>query len=309
MEKKLTETDQKLQDFVLSEIFCDLEMKCEHISFSNEVDCSLFFAGCPVDTYAKFAANTVKIINEHSLIGLDSLDYETWVMVCNVIYEALYAGLADEESTCALYVYALKDDKNSKDLIDWFLKNDEWIETIIGDFDLLEDSQWLHWLDIAESISWPIMPTGIPIRAHLFSMDRHVPKWDEENYTQAQKFYKKLKHHNPNNVDGKKIQTKKTVEHKEPGNVYLMVNNMNGRIKIGKTSDATPVYRERTLQSQEPDVSLLFYKQVLYMSKTERFLHSVFKDSRFRGEWFDLNEEHIKQAKAMIKKAVCEPIH
>ena len=36
-----------------------------------------------------------------------------------------------------------------------------------------------------------------------------------------------------------------------------MRNNLTGKHKIGKSID--PTFREKTLQSQEPDVTLLFY--------------------------------------------------
>jgi len=87
------------------------------------------------------------------------------------------------------------------------------------------------------------------------------------------------------------------------GNVYLMKSDRNGRIKIGRTKDK-PVYREKTLQSQEPEVRLIFHREVLYMNETERYLHSLFDSKRFRGEWFDLSEDDIKKAKSIIKKGI-----
>ena len=304
-------TEEELQGFVLAEIYNDLCQKNEQkIQWPDDhVICNRFFEGCPIDIYAQFASKTVNLINDHTLGGIDELDYNIWVMASNVIYESLYAGLADDESTSALYLHALKGDKHYEDLKSWFLNNHEsWIETILGDFDPLEDSNWLHWLDVSSSAGWG-SKNELPVLAYLSNIERHIPRWDEKLYDKAIKEYHEITQTADSNEDTKKEETAKPVDVVEHGNVYLMVNNINGRIKIGKTSDETPVYRERTLQSQEPDVTLLFYKKVLYMSKTERFLHSFFKDQRFRGEWFDLNEEHIKQAQAMITKAVGEPIH
>jgi hypothetical protein len=88
----------------------------------------------------------------------------------------------------------------------------------------------------------------------------------------------------------------------ESGNVYLMKSDRNGRIKIGRTKDE-PVYRERTLQSQEPEVNLIFYRKVSDMSETERCLHKLFASMRFRGEWFDLSKEDIEYAKSIIERA------
>ena len=87
------------------------------------------------------------------------------------------------------------------------------------------------------------------------------------------------------------------------GNVYLMKSDRNGRIKIGRTKDK-PVYREKTLQSQEPEVRLIFHREVLYMNETERYLHSLFDSKRFRGEWFDLSGDDIEKAKSIIKKGI-----
>ena len=92
-------------------------------------------------------------------------------------------------------------------------------------------------------------------------------------------------------------------EYTEVGNVYLMKSDRNGRVKIGRTKDK-PVYRERTLQSQEPEVRLIFHREVLYMNETEKYLHRFFKRKRFRGEWFDLSEDDIEKAKSIIKKGV-----
>ena len=96
-----------------------------------------------------------------------------------------------------------------------------------------------------------------------------------------------------------KIQQEKI---KYKGNVYLMINNLNGRVKIGITKNK-PKYRERALQSQEPDIKLLFHKNVLFMRETERYLHKLFDSRRFRGEWFDLSKEEIEEAKSIIERA------
>jgi len=92
-------------------------------------------------------------------------------------------------------------------------------------------------------------------------------------------------------------------QYTEVGNVYLMKSDLNGRIKIGRTKDK-PVYRERTLQSQEPEVNLIFHREVLHMNETERYLHTLFDSKRFRGEWFDLSGDDIEKAKSIIKKGI-----
>ena len=93
----------------------------------------------------------------------------------------------------------------------------------------------------------------------------------------------------------------KLTEYTEVGNVYLMKSDLNGRIKIGRTK-GKPVYRERTLQSQEPEVSIIFYRKVENMNETERFLHNLFASKRLRGEWFELSNDDIEKAKSFLEE-------
>jgi len=71
--------------------------------------------------------------------------------------------------------------------------------------------------------------------------------------------------------------------------IYLMRNNTNGFFKIGFSK--SPSYRETTLQSQEPDITLIF--QMLGGPSLEKVLHQKFRKQRIRGEWFRLSEEDI----------------
>jgi len=76
------------------------------------------------------------------------------------------------------------------------------------------------------------------------------------------------------------------------GNIYLMKNNRNGYTKIGFTKN-NPKFRERTLQSEEPEINLILsYKGNL---QDEENLHNQFDKKCIRGEWFDLNEEDFKE--------------
>jgi hypothetical protein len=68
-----------------------------------------------------------------------------------------------------------------------------------------------------------------------------------------------------------------------------MVNHDNGFYKIGKS--IKPEFRERTLQSNEPNVELLAYCDSNIIS--ENALHKKFKDKRIRGEWFNLNKDDV----------------
>lgn len=64
---------------------------------------------------------------------------------------------------------------------------------------------------------------------------------------------------------------------------YLMYNHRNRYVKIGKSNN--PSFREKTLQSEEPEVSLLAISPLL----SERDLHRIFSSKRLRGEWFALS--------------------
>lgn len=79
-------------------------------------------------------------------------------------------------------------------------------------------------------------------------------------------------------------------------NVYLMRNNRNGYIKIGYSSN--PSYRESTLQSEEPEIELIF--SVKTYIDCEIKLHDLFADKRLRGEWFNLTSDDIQKSKEYL---------
>lgn len=98
------------------------------------------------------------------------------------------------------------------------------------------------------------------------------------------------------------ISTKKTNSQKvnvdDETFVYLMLNRANGRYKIGRSK--FPFFREKTLQSQEPDVELI--DKWLAPSSVEKKLHRLFKDKRLRGEWFELSKEDISTIRITMVK-------
>ena len=65
----------------------------------------------------------------------------------------------------------------------------------------------------------------------------------------------------------------------------------NGYIKIGKSFN--PTEREKTLQSKEPELSLIFCSPIC-LEFIEGVFHRLFEAKRVRGEWFALNEEDIQ---------------
>lgn len=82
---------------------------------------------------------------------------------------------------------------------------------------------------------------------------------------------------------------------KSRSNIYLIKNNRNGYIKIGKSSN--PKKREKTLQSEEPELELIFTLNASLLTETE--LHIKFNSKRVRGEWFNLTDEDVNYIKSL----------
>lgn len=69
---------------------------------------------------------------------------------------------------------------------------------------------------------------------------------------------------------------------------YLMKDSNTGYTKIGKAID--PKFRERTLQSQKPTISLFAVCDLLVESE----LHNKYGNKRVRGEWFELGKKDVE---------------
>jgi hypothetical protein len=82
---------------------------------------------------------------------------------------------------------------------------------------------------------------------------------------------------------------RRELERKRAGYVYLMRNNRNGYVKIGFSRN--PKHREKTLQSEDPDVELLWSHQGFKYD--ERELHARYASMRVRGEWFRLTADDV----------------
>lgn len=80
--------------------------------------------------------------------------------------------------------------------------------------------------------------------------------------------------------------------------IYLMRNNRNGFIKIGQSDN--PRSREKTLQSEEPEIELL--KSWHGIVGQEKELHEKFSHLRLRGEWFKLDVEHMELIEAFFNQ-------
>ena len=72
-------------------------------------------------------------------------------------------------------------------------------------------------------------------------------------------------------------------------NLYLMHDERTELYKIGLSKN--PQYRERTLQSDNPLISLLDYWKV--EKWLERYWHKQFESQRIRGEWFRLSGNDV----------------
>ena len=86
--------------------------------------------------------------------------------------------------------------------------------------------------------------------------------------------------------------------------VYLMLNRRNGYFKIGKSkSSRTLKNREKTLQSEEPD--MIIVGLWIVKENYEKILHAEFKEKRLRGEWFNLDETDLDFLHNKMKKFAC----
>ena len=79
--------------------------------------------------------------------------------------------------------------------------------------------------------------------------------------------------------------------------IYLMEDLRNKTFKIGKSK--TPGKRERTLQSEVPQIVMRF--SVPAEEQFEKQLHEHFENKRQRGEWFTLSDEDLGWVVAFLK--------
>lgn len=76
--------------------------------------------------------------------------------------------------------------------------------------------------------------------------------------------------------------------HRKETKTYLMKNKRNGLYKIGRS--ITPLHRERTLQSEEPEIKMV----KVWDDNIEDTLHKKYDKHRVRGEWFNLTKTQVK---------------
>lgn len=83
--------------------------------------------------------------------------------------------------------------------------------------------------------------------------------------------------------------------------VYLMKDLRNGLYKIGISKK--PSYREKTLQSEQPSIESLGFKQFpsrKFALAFEKALHETYSKNRIRGEWFKLDVADVNQIVEML---------
>lgn len=97
-------------------------------------------------------------------------------------------------------------------------------------------------------------------------------------------------------VDDKVGQNKNDKPSKRIRYSYLMIDENTGLYKIGKSYK--PTYRERTLQSEKPTVSLVHKWPESIASESS--LHSKYSDKRVRGEWFSLTQQDVKEILELV---------
>lgn len=81
--------------------------------------------------------------------------------------------------------------------------------------------------------------------------------------------------------------------------IYVMEDLRNGLFKIGRSM--TPEKRERTLQSEVPQVQMCFL--IPGEEKHERELHENFSAKRIRGEWFSLDADDLFRVVSYLKQS------
>jgi hypothetical protein len=86
---------------------------------------------------------------------------------------------------------------------------------------------------------------------------------------------------------------RQTKEHKlkvkrESTKCYILKDNNTNTYKIG--ASINPLKREKTLQSQKPNLKLI----KIFENNIEKELHELYKHCRLRGEWFELNKVQLQ---------------
>ena len=94
------------------------------------------------------------------------------------------------------------------------------------------------------------------------------------------------------------------------GSVYLVRNDRNGMIKIGRSLDVQK--RIKALQTSNPfPLTLILTISTNDSSQVESNLHQIFHHKRINGEWFNLSNQDINfvsNLKQQIENPVIKPV-
>lgn len=90
-------------------------------------------------------------------------------------------------------------------------------------------------------------------------------------------------------------------EKKDDKKTYLIYDPRTGYHKIGRSNN--PMYREKTLQSEQPDLMLICTCEI----DIEKQLHKAYRYLRIRGEWFNLSEADVENIEEHFRNADKEP--
>lgn len=82
--------------------------------------------------------------------------------------------------------------------------------------------------------------------------------------------------------------------------LYIIRNNRNGYFKIGKSIN--PKHREKTLQSEDPDITLLYIWHC--ENSIESKIHKKFRPNRKRGEWFEFADQEMVSVLSFINELI-----
>lgn len=84
----------------------------------------------------------------------------------------------------------------------------------------------------------------------------------------------------------------------EGNKIYLMYNDTNGLVKIGRSIN--PSTREKTLQGEAPKTEIIALWNAPIQA--EKKLHQMFENKRLRGEWFNLDLADLLKIKDYMSK-------
>ena len=94
------------------------------------------------------------------------------------------------------------------------------------------------------------------------------------------------------------FNSKKSEKNTKKTKIYIMVDLSNNYTKIGRSIN--PVIREKTLQSEKPEIKLIKYYDGCMQDEID--LHKKFESKRIRGEWFNLTKEDINEIDLILTK-------